>query len=407
MTVAEQFRWNDTAYVLVVNGGSSSIRFALYGANQKLCERLVGKIERIGHPNAHFSVNDADGKNIEQRLLNAKTHTEVISFLLDWLADQALLSKVIAVGHRIVHGMQHTQPETITPALVNDLRRFEAFDPEHLPTELEIVAIIQKRCPAVPQIACFDTAFHRNLPQRAKLLPIPRRYQAQGIERYGFHGISYSYLMEELAQQGDAAVKQGKMILAHLGSGASMAAIRDGQCIDTSMGFTPTAGLMMSTRTGDLDPGLYYFLSQSEQLSAAQLQHMMNHESGLLGVSELSADIRDLLDQETHNRSAAEAIELFCYQAQKWLGAFTAALGGLNTLVFTGGIGENAASIRARICAELEFLGINLNAARNANHESIISSNTSKVTVRVMRTNEELMIARSVCRLLHLDPQDS
>ena len=239
------------------------------------------------------------------------------------------------------------------------------------------------------------------MPQVAKLMPIPRRYGAKGVERYGFHGLSYAYLMEELSRL-DPAATPGRIILAHLGNGASLAAVRGGKSIDTSMGFTPTAGLVMSTRTGDLDPGLVYYLARTERMTAARFQRMVNHESGLLGVSGTSSDMRDLLVQEAGDLRAAEAVALFCYQAKKWIGSFAAALGGLDTLVFTGGIGENAPAVRKRICDELGFLGIELDQMRNAKNAPLISQDVGRVKVRVMRTDEELMIARSVTRVLNL-----
>jgi len=237
------------------------------------------------------------------------------------------------------------------------------------------------------------------MPRVAKLLPIPRRFDAKGIQRYGFHGLSYAYLMEQLTRIGDPAAATGRVILAHLGNGASVAAVRDGKSIDTSMGFTPTAGLVMSTRSGDLDPGLAPYLARTEQMTTKQFYEMVNHKSGLLGISEISSDLRDLLDQEQEDVRAAEAVALFCYQVKKWIGSFAAALGGLDTLVFAGGIGENAPLIRARICDGLGFLGIELNEERNANAAALISNDASRVAVRVIRTDEELMIARSVARL--------
>ncbi|MDP1861346.1 MAG: acetate kinase, partial [Gemmatimonadaceae bacterium] len=240
------------------------------------------------------------------------------------------------------------------------------------------------------------------MPRVATLLPIPRRFGAKGVQRYGFHGLSYSYLLEELGHL-DPAAKRGRVILAHLGNGASMAAVRHGKSIDTSMGFTPAAGLVMGTRTGDMDPGLAYFLARTDRMSAARFQDMVNHESGLLGVSGTSADVRDLLAHEARDVRAADAVALFCYQAKKWIGSFTAALGGVDTLVFSGGIGENAPLIRERICDGLEFLGIELGKRRNAKNAPLISSDSSRVKVRVIRTNEELMIARAVTRVLTLD----
>ena len=239
------------------------------------------------------------------------------------------------------------------------------------------------------------------MPPVARRLPIPRRYAAKGVERYGFHGLSYEYLMEELRRL-DPAAARGRLILAHLGNGASLAAVNHGKSVDTSMGFTPTAGLVMSTRTGDLDPGLAYYLERADHMTPARFQRMVNHESGLLGVSGTSSDLRDLCAKEATDVRAAEAVELFCYQVRKWIGCFAAALGGVDALVFSAGIGENAPQIRKRICAELGFLGIELDRGRNAKNAPLISRDGSRVKVRVIRTDEELMIARSVVRVLEL-----
>jgi acetate kinase len=294
--------------------------------------------------------------------------------------------------------MRHTAPEVVTQALLDELHRISPNDPDHLPREIELIETFRRRHPEMCQVACFDTAFHQTMPRVAKLLPIPRRFDAKGIQRYGFHGLSYAYLMEELARLGDTAASKGRVILAHLGNGASMAAVLDGKSIDTSMGFTPTGGLVMSTRSGDLDPGLAPFLARTEQMSTKQFYEMVNHKSGLLGVSDISPDMRDLLAKQAGDARAAEAVELFCYQAKKWIGSFAAALGGLETIVFAGGIGENCPSIRARVCDGLGFLGVELNSARNAANAAVISSDASRVTVRVIRTDEEIMIARSVMR---------
>jgi acetate kinase len=319
---------------------------------------------------------------------------------MDWLEGRHGFESIRAVGHRVVHGMQHTAPELVTGELLEELHRISPYDPDHLPREIELIEAFRQRHPRLPQVACFDTAFHRTMPRVAKLLPIPRRYDAKGVQRYGFHGLSYAYLMEELARLGDPAATAGRVILAHLGNGASLAAVRDGKSIDTSMGFTPTAGLVMSTRSGDLDPGLAPYLARTERMTTKQIYEMVNHESGLLGVSATSSDMRDLLAQETHDIRAAEAVALFCYQAKKWIGAFAAALGGLDTLVFAGGIGENAPVVRARICDGLGFLGVELNEARNAESAGMISTEAGRVTVRVIRTDEDLMIARSVRAIL-------
>ena len=388
------------ASVLTINGGSSSIRFALFelGEPQHLLWR--GKLDRVGMKGTNLQVATADRAPLTNCDFDADNHSSAVGQLLDWLEAQPDFASVAAVGHRVVHGMRHMAPELITPGLLAELQRIAAYDPEHLPREIELVAVLQLRHPTLPQVACFDTAFHRSMPQVAKLLPIPRRYQALGVERYGFHGLSYAYLMDELVRLGDPAATHGRVILAHLGNGASLAAVCDGKSIDTSMGFTPTSGLLMSTRSGDLDPGLLRYLAQLEGMNIEKFQHMVNHESGLLGVSETSADVRDLLAREADDVRAAEAVSMFCYQAKKWIGSFAAALGGLDTLVFAGGIGENAPLIRARICKGIEFLGIHLDESRNAEAAAVISTAASPATIRVIRTDEELMIARSVSRCL-------
>jgi acetate kinase len=387
--------------VLTINGGSSSIRFAVYEAGETPRRLLDGKIDRIGLSGTKLIVNDAAGKPQVPRRLAAADHQTAVGFLLDWLEAMPVFGLVRGAGHRVVHGMKHSSPERVTPKLLAELHRIMPYDPDHLPREIGLMEAFRKRHPRLPQVACFDTAFHRTMPRVAKLLPIPRRYAAKGVERYGFHGLSYTYLMEELGRL-DPGAKKGRVILAHLGNGASLAAVLHGKSIDTSMGFTPAAGLVMSTRSGDLDPGLAYHLSRTERMTAPQFQQMVNHESGLLGVSATSSDMRDLCASEATDVRAAEAVELFCYQAKKWIGAYAAALGGLDTLVFAGGIGENAPLIRKRICDGLAFLGIQLNQKRNGKNATQISPDDSRVTVRVIRTDEELMIARSVTRVLNL-----
>jgi acetate kinase len=332
--------------------------------------------------------------------VTAPDHSAAVGIIMNWIEERIGCAKLLAVGHRVVHGgPKYNKPQLITKEIGLELHRLSPFDPEHLPAEILLIEAFGRRFPDLKQVACFDTAFHHDMPRVAQLLPIPRRYEAQGVRRYGFHGLSYSFLMEELARQAGPEAAQGRVILAHLGNGASLAAVRKGKSVDTSMGFTPTAGLPMSTRSGDLDPGLVYYLARSEHMTAAQFQKMVSHESGLLGVSEISSDMRDLLVRETQDVRAAEAIALFCYHVKKWIGAYAAALGGLDTLVFAGGIGENAPVIRRRICEGLEFLGIELGEKHNLADEGVISPPLSRVTVRVISTDEELMIARSVREL--------
>src|SRR5271165_4947270 len=390
----------ESCSLLTINGGSSSIRFGLYDEGEPSRRLLDGKVDRVGLAGTNLTFKDSTGQS--QDSLTIASHRSAVAFLLDWLESQQVFASVEAVGHRVVHGMTHSEPERITPELLDELRDVTPYDPDHLPLEIELIEAFRQRHPTLPQVACFDTAFHRTMPRVASLLPIPRRYEAAGVRRYGFHGLSYEFLMEELARLGDSAATKGRVILAHLGNGASLAAVRDGKSIDTSMGFTPTAGLVMSSRSGDLDPGLVSYLARTEQMSAAQFQEMVNHASGLLGVSEISSDMRDLLARESDDVRSAEAVALFCYQARKWIGSFAAALGGLDTLVFAGGIGENAPLVRGRICDGLGFLGIELNQKHNAKNASLISPDAVRLKVRVIRTDEELMIARSVIHVLNL-----
>ncbi|MGD0262653.1 MAG: acetate/propionate family kinase [Verrucomicrobiota bacterium] len=390
--------------ILTINGGSSSIKFALFEAGDPLRRILEGSIERIGLPEATLRVKGLNPADNFSRPLAAPDHTVAVGALMDWIEERLGRVALTAVGHRVVHGgPNYSDPQLITREMVEELRQLKPFDPEHLPEEILLTEAFHRRFPDLPQVACFDTAFHHDLPRVARLLPIPRRYEAEGVRRYGFHGLSYSFLMGELARLAGAEAAQGRAILAHLGNGASLAAVHHGKAVDTSMGFTPTAGVPMSTRSGDLDPGLVWYLARTEKMSAKQFNEMVNFQSGLLGLSETSSDMRDLLERETQDARAAEAVALFCYQVKKWVGAFAAALGGLDALVFAGGIGENAAIVRARICDGLGFLGIALEEKRNLANAGVISEEASRVSVRVIRTDEEWMIASTVCRVLGLD----
>jgi acetate kinase len=390
--------------VLTINGGSSSIKFALFEVGVSLRQILEGAIERIGLPEATLRVKGRNPSDDVSRSVRAPDHASAVSALMDWIeAWGGREGALTAVGHRLVHGgPKYSAPERLTAEVIEELRRFSPFDPEHLPEEILFVEACRRRFPDLPQVACFDTAFHHDLPRVARLLPIPRRYEAAGVRRYGFHGLSYAFVMGELGRQAGPEAARGRVILGHLGSGVSLAAVRDGKPVDTSMGFTPVAGVPMGTRSGDLDPGLPWYLARTEGLDAKGFNEMINRESGLLGLSETSSDMRDLLKRETEDVRAAEAVALFCYQIKKCIGAFAAALGGLDTLVFAGGIGENAPVVRGRACEGLDFLGIALDETRNSANEDVISAATSRVVVRVIRTNEERMIAADVCRLLKL-----
>ena len=390
--------------ILTINGGSSSIKFALFETGAPLRRILEGRVERIGFPDANLRVKGLKPADNFSRTVAAPDHTAAVGALMDWIEERMGSVALDGVGHRVGHGgPKYSDPQLITREMVQELRELTPFDPEHLPEEILLTEAFHRRFPALPQVACFDTAFHRDLPRVARLLAIPRRYEAQGVRRYGFHGLSYSFLMEELARVAGAEAAQGRVILAHLGNGASLAAVHRGNAVDTSMGFTPTAGVPMSTRSGDLDPGLVWYLARTERMSAKQFNEMVSFQSGLLGVSETSSDLRDLMEREKEDTRAAEAVALFCYQVKKWIGGFAAALGGLDTVVFAGGIGETAAIVRPRVCDGLGFFGIEIDGGRNAANAGVISTEASRTSVRVIRTDEELMIAKTVCRVLDLN----
>lgn len=387
--------------ILSVNGGSSSIKFALFEAADPLHRILEGAIERIGLPDAVLRVTGADSADHISRTVSAMDHGAAAAALVDWIEERVGRERLVAIGHRVVHGgPKYFKPERITPNVIAEFRRISLLDPEHMPEEILLAETLQRHFAGVPQVACFDTEFHHDLPRVARLLPIPRRYEAQGVRRYGFHGLSFAFLTEELVRLDGVEASQGRVVLAHLGGGTSLAAVQGGKSRDTSMSFTPAAGVPMATRSGDLDPGLIGYLARTEQMSPQRFEKMVNLESGLLGMSETSSDMRDLLKCEVQDVRAAESVALYCYQVKKWIGAFAAALGGVDILVFAGGIGENAPVVRSRIVDGLEFLGIDLDQTLNARNAPLISSNGGRVKVRVIRTDEQLMIARSVARIL-------
>jgi len=386
--------------LLAVNAGSSSIRFALFSARAPIRRVLDGKVDRIGLSGTRLSFNDRLESRKGTLPAPSGDHEAAAGFLVNWLEKRVPFGSLLGVGHRVVHGMARVEPARVTRGLIAALRRTAPFDPDHLPREIGLISAFLARYPRLAQVACFDTAFHRSMPRVARILPIPRKYEAMGLARYGFHGLSYEFLIEELGRIAGPAAARGRVILAHFGNGASLAAVRGGRSRDTSMGFTPAGGIVMSTRTGDLDPGVGCFLARRRRMSAAAFLDMANHKSGLLGVSGTTSDMRDLLLREARDPRAAEAVELFCYQARKWIGAYAAALGGLDTIVFSGGIGENAPAVRARVCEGLGFLGVRIDRRRNQSSAPLISS--GRVAVRVIRTDEELMIARSVTRVLNL-----
>jgi acetate kinase len=383
------------SHILTINSGSSSIKFSLYVLGET--ERLVleGELARIGVSQGVFQAKDHTGQQLTDQELDLPDHEFALKTLFDWLQGHAIGQELHAVGHRLVHGgPAHVKPQRVSPALVDELKLLIPLAPDHLPDEIKGIEAVSRNFPDLPQIVCFDTAFHRRMPEVAQRYALPKSLIQGGLQRYGFHGLSYEYVTQELVKAARARDASGKLIIAHLGNGASMAAIEDGRSRDTTMGLTPAGGLVMSTRVGDLDPGVIVYLLQEKGLTPAAVNHLINHQAGLLGISGISADMHDLLAQAETRAEAALAVEIFCYQARKFIGALAAALGGLDTLVFTAGIGENSATIRARICAPLGFLGIHLNQGLNEGHAPVISRQDSPVTVRVIKTNEERMIAR-------------
>ena len=385
---------NSSRRILTVNSGSSSIKFSIYSLPAEQLE-VSGSLSRIGRNNSSFQVKDGRGETIHNEQPAITDHAAALKTLLDWLGRS---DKPNAIGHRIVHGgPKYTAPEIVTPELIATLKQLAPLAPNHLPREITAIEAIGKTYPETTQVACFDTAFHRGMPEVAKVYGLPESVRSDGIvQRYGFHGLSYEYIAGELHRIGSG---KGRVIVCHLGNGASMAALRDGKSIETTMGFTPTGGIVMSTRCGDIDPEVVLYLVEEKHLDAAAVRDALTASGGMLGLSGSSGDMQDLHQRENTDPKAALAVEVFCYSARKALGSLAAVLGGLDTLVFTGGIGENDANVRGRICERLDFLGIRLDSRQNAGSDAIISEESAQVQVRVMKTNEELMIARHTAAL--------
>ena len=393
--------------ILTINGGSSSIKIAVYSVEASLVLFLSAEAKKIGTPGAVLTFNNKGiSPGHSDISLNGKSYGEVSEFIVKWIEQQPFFNSIQVIGHRIVHGMHHTGPAIVSNDLLQELKEISPFDPEHLPAEIKLIELFRDAFPKLQQVACFDTSFHTTMPAVAKLLPVPLKFRSQGIQRYGFHGLSYAYLFRQLEQVAGPKAANGKVIIAHLGNGASITALVNGKSIDTSMGFTPMGGLPMSSRTGDLDPGVILYLLQKEKLTATQLSRLVNHESGLLGISETTGDMEELIKSEATDKRAAEAVDFFCYQTKKWIGSFAAALNGVDALVFSGGIGEHSTEIRRRICENLSFLGIELDEERNKQNAGIISADSGKVTVRVIATNEEWMIAQLVCDVMNYKIKD-
>jgi acetate kinase len=367
--------------ILTLNAGSSSLKFALFDAGAPPRRLLGHAVTRVGSRPSQYA--------------------QSLDAVLAAIDSNGGLGELAAVGHRIVHGGPHyATSQPLTPEVLDALRRLVLIDPDHLPAEIALVEAMRIRAPSLPQVACFDTAFHRTMPRVARLLPLPLHYEREGVQRYGFHGLSYTFLSEELERVAGQPQARARVVLAHLGSGASLAAVKEGRCVDTTMGFTPNSGIPMSTRSGDLDPGVIVHLLREERLDADALDDLLSRRSGLLGVSETSLDMRDLLSRRATDPRAADAVMLFCHHVRKAVGALAATLGGIDTLVFSGGIGENAAPVRAEVMRGLEHLGMRLDQARNDAACPVISAEGSACTVRVIPTDEESVIARDTIRVI-------
>ena len=387
--------------IIAFNTGSSSIKFALFEIGET--EHLVfsGTLTKIGNRNGTFSVMDDHGLSLYCESVAAESHDAACDYVLSWIRSQFEGRKPDAIGHRIVHGGPlYSTPQIVTSELIASLDTLSPYAPEHLPQAIDAVRHAARIFPGTLQVTCFDTSFHSTMPAVAKLYALPESIRKEGVQRYGFHGLSYEYILLELKRQLGAQAVEKRIILAHLGHGASMAAVKNGRSIETTMGFSPAGGLVMSTRTGDLDPGVILFLLQQNKMTPRAIKEMVNRQSGLLGVSGSTDDMRELLKAEEVDDSAKQAVELFCYQARKNIGALSIVLGGLDTLVFTGGIGEHSSVIRSRICTGIEFLGIRVDEKKNSTHSAIISPESGEVDIRIIKTNEELMIARHTMRIL-------
>jgi len=386
--------------VLVVNAGSSSIKISIYSTPDTTVSHTYLEVTGIGLEEGRFFVRTEDAPDFAQVVIGISVD-DALNLLGSWIRTSSKIDSVGAVGHRIVHGgTSFTSPQVLNPEALEKLRELEELDPEHLPLAIKCIELMSVLIPDRPQVGCFDTAFYSELPRIAQMVAVPRAFEGMGVRRYGFHGLSYGYLLTELSRCCGEQAAMGRVIFAHMGSGVSLTATKDGKPVDTTMGFTPASGVMMSTRSGDVDPGLSLYLQKRANLSSEQVSRIFNKQSGLLGVSETSADMYQLLQNEMLDERAKEAVDLFCYQVKKAIGALSAVLGGLDTIVFSGGMGENAPKIRQRVLDTLGYLGVELDDERNRSGDERISGDHSRVGVHVLRTDENQMIVRQVQTLL-------
>ncbi|NHZ90779.1 acetate/propionate family kinase [Massilia sp. CCM 8733] len=390
----------DNAHLLAINAGTSSIKFALFQSTPARELLFRGALSDIGTSASVFAVKGGARDSFERRFA-IPDHVTAANVLVEWLLGRLPPAALRAIAHRVVcGGPDPTATRALDAATLAGLYAATSSESGHLPQELHLIERLRRHYPDSAHIACFDSDFHASMPAVAATLPIPRRYQALGMKRHGFHGLSCAWLMGELARVAGAQAAAGKVLIAHLGGGASVTAVENGLSRDTSMGLTPAGGMMMGKRAGDLDPGLAWQLARTEQMSPASFNHMVNHQSGLLGISGTSADLRVLLASAAHDSRAAEAVAMFCYQARKTICAMAGAIDGVDTLIFAGAVGEHAAEVRARVCAGLSHLGVALDAGANEAGAALISAASGRVSVRVMRTDEEAMLADEACAWL-------
>lgn len=398
----------EMSFLLSLNAGSSSIKCAAYNIDHRLEVACSVAIENIGEETAVLLTKSSPADDEHTYPVVADTHTVAMSFILGWLQKHIPLNNIATIGHRFVHGgSEFHGPTIISQGTIDRLQKLSALDPVHMTSALETLSIMTQHFPNIQQVACFDTSFFTNIPELAKIMPLPKYVRDKGVQRYGFHGLSYTYLLENFRHNEGELAANGLIVMAHLGSGASLTSISKGKPIDMTMGFTPASGIPMGTRSGSIDPGIVLFLNRTLDQTAEQFDQMVNKQSGLLAISETTSDMHDLLQAQTNDPRAEQAIKFFCYEVTKAIGALTTTLGGLNSLIFTGGIGERSAEIRQRICDNLLHLGIRIDPDANHGNKRCISADESDVGVHIIHTDESLIIARQTLEITKETPQNA
>lgn len=392
-------------YFLILNSGSSSLKFSIFAVDGEIMKSIAhGNLSGIGAGVGHFTLKSETYQKVDEDLA-LDDHSGAIAKLIEWLQEN-FQKQFDCIGHRIVHGgREFVKPQLIDDGMIDGLRDLSRFAPLHLPPAIGTLTAARNAFSHVPQVACFDTSFHRTMPVKARMMPLTKDlFFEDGVEKFGFHGLSYEFVVSDLSAKFGREIGNGKLVVAHLGNGCSMAAVSAGKSVETTMGFSPAGGLVMGTRSGDIDPGLITFFASEKNCSLEEFVEVVNQKSGLKGLSGISSDMKKLLEEEDQNADAKRAIEIFCYHAQKHIGALSAAMNGIDALVFTGGIGENASEIRERICDRLKFLGIEIDKGLNQKRGTReISLASARARTFVVETNEELMIARH-CQAILQEP---